>query len=155
MAHGTRNIAAGTTGSLTPDPAVAVDIISSVDYQRTKLADATEGSTSAIGIAANPLKVQNRRRGSADYDSGLVAVTNGSPASVTSSTIYPEGGFISNTSASQRKVTLTDGGNNAIATINVAPESTIPMPIPKSGSWAGLKAGADGTGVVLQVSGAQ
>jgi hypothetical protein len=155
MAFGSRTVAAGTSGSLSPDPAVAVDTVSGVDYERTKLADATEGSTSAIGVDANPLKVKNRRRGTSDYDSGRVSVTNGAPASVTASTIYPEGGTLSNTGSSTRKVTLTDAADNTLAVITLAAETTIELPVPKSGAWSGLKAGADGAGVVLQVSGAQ
>ncbi len=154
MAETTAPIAGGTTGSLA-DAAVAIDRIAGADYQRTKLTKSTTGSTTATGVDADPLIVKNRRRGTADYDSGLVAVTNGAPASVTATTIYPDGGTLANTATAQRKVTLTDGSNNSIGIITLAPESMVPLPVPKGGAWAGLKAGADGAGVVLQVAGGQ
>lgn len=154
MSDTTAPVAGGTTGSL-PDADVAINRIGGADYQYTKLKDATTDSTAATGVDANPFKVKNRRRGTSDYDSGLVAVTNGAPASVTASTIYPEGGVLANTSTSVREIALTDGSDNAIATIVLGPKSVIPLPVPVSGSWAGLKAGADGAGVVLQVAGGQ
>lgn len=147
-------IAGGTTGTLT-DSAPAIDRIASVDYQRVKLADGTADSTTAAGIDSNPLKVSNRRRGTSNYDSGLVPVTNGAPTSVTAATIYPEGGVLSNTAAVAIDVTLTDAAGNSIAVISMAPKSSIPLPVPKSGAWAGLKAGASAAGVVLQVAGGQ
>lgn len=151
MSNTTSSIDPGTS----PTVGVAVDQIAGANYQRTKLNDSTEGSTSEVGVDANPLKVRPRRRGTSDYDSGLVSVTNGAPASVTASTIYPEGGTLANTGASTRKVTLTNAADSAIAVLTIAPETTIPLPVPAAGSWAGLKAGADGTGVVLQVAGSQ
>jgi hypothetical protein len=154
MAETTAPIAGGTTGSLA-DAAVAIDRVSSADYQYTKLKKSTAGSQVSTGVDADPLIVANRRRGTSNYDSGLVAVTNGAPASVTASTIYPEGGTLANTSTGVREVTLTNGADAAIMTIVIGPKSVIPLPVPKSGSWAGLKAGADGAGVVLQVAGGQ
>lgn len=154
MAFGTRTVAGGTTGALADAP-VAVDTVSSADYQRIKKVDPTEGSTTAIGIETNPEKVKPVRRGSSDYDSGLVSVTNGAPASVTASTIYPEGGTVANTATSARKLTLTTAADGSIAVMTLAPESFVPLPVPTSGAWAGLKAGADGAGVVLHVAGRQ
>lgn len=151
MSFGTTSIDPGTS----PATPVAVDTIASAQFQRIKLTDATEGASGASGIDTAPLRVRNRRRGTADYDSGLVTVGNGAPASVTASTIYPEGGTVSNTAAVPRKLTLTDGSNASIGILTIAPETTIPLPVPASGAWAGLKAGADGTGVVLQVAGSQ
>lgn len=154
MSVTTAPIAGGTTGAL-PDAAVAIDRIAGSDYQLNKLVDATVGSTSPTGVDANPLVVKNRRRGTSDYDSGLVSVAVGAPAAVTGATIYPEGGFLSNTSTTERKVTLTNTAGSTIAVVDVAPENTIPLPVPGGGAWVGLKAGADGAGVVLQVAGGQ
>jgi hypothetical protein len=154
MSETTAPIAGGTTGAL-PDAAVAIDRIAGSDYQRTKLTESTTGSTTATGVDANPLKVLNRRRGTADYDSGLVSVTNGAPASVTTATIYPEGGTLSNPGAIAGDVTLTNTANGTIAVITMAPKSAIQLPVPRGGSWVGLKVGATVVGIVLQVSGAQ
>jgi hypothetical protein len=150
MAHGTASIDPGSS----PSVAVAVDAISGAHYQRTKLADATEGSTSPIGIDANPLRVRNRRRGTSDYDSGRVEVTNGSPASVTSSTIYPEAATVCNPTDSARKLTLTNTADQTLVVMTVAPQTTVPVPV-AGGAWVGLKAGADGSGLLLHVAGAQ
>jgi hypothetical protein len=152
MAFGTSSIDPGTS----PTTGVAVDAIAGVQYQRTKAADPNEGSTGAYGIDTNPLRVRPRRRGTSDYDSGRVAVGSGAPASVTASTIYPEGGTVSNTHATLTlELTLTDGSDNSIGTLTIAPKTTIPLPVPKSGAWAGLKAGGNGVGLVLQVAGSQ
>jgi hypothetical protein len=139
----------------TPSVPVAVDAISSVNYQINKLADGTEGSTSAIGVDANPFKVKNRRRGTADYDSGRVAVATPDPAEVTASTIYPESGIVTNTTTSARVLTLTNAADDTLLILTLAPKSTVQLPVPASGAWVGLKAGADGAGVVLQIAGAQ
>jgi hypothetical protein len=154
MAETTAEVAAGSEGDL-PNFLVHLDRVSGGDYQYTKLKKSTAGSQVSTGVDADPLIVANRRRGTSNYDSGLVAVTNGAPASVTASTIYPEGGTLANTSTGVREVTLTTGADAAIMTLVLGPKSVIPLPVPKSGSWAGLKAGADGTGVVLQVAGGQ
>lgn len=139
-----------------PTTPCAVDSVGGAQYQRTKLADPTEGNTGEWGNDAAPMRVRPRRRGTADYDSGLVAVTSGSPASVTATTIYPEGGTVSNTnSTGTRTLTLTDAAGNAIGTLEIPAKNFVALPVPRSGSWAGLKAGADGTGVVLQVAGSQ
>jgi hypothetical protein len=151
VSFGTSSIDPGTA----PTSAVAVDSIASALYQRTKAANPNADQTGAYGIDTDPVRVRPRRRGTADYDSGLVSVTNGVPASVTASTIYPEGGTVSNTTAAVRKLTLTNAADATIAILTLAPETTIALPVPRAGAWAGLKAGADGAGVVLQVAGAQ
>lgn len=152
MSRTTTPVAGGTTGSLA-DSAPAIDRVSGADYQMVKLADATTDATSATGVAANPLKVKELTRGTQVYDSGGVAVTNGAPASVTATTIYPKKGFISNTSNAVRLVTVVDGSDVAIATIELAPYASAPLPA--AGTWAGFKAGANGTGVILVVEGEQ
>ena len=155
MSVTTTPVAGGTTGSLA-DAAPSVDRIAGADYQRVKQIDPTVDSTTPIGTEANPQKVKPARRGTSDYDSGLVAVGSGAPASVTATTIYPEGGTVSNPHATQsRTLTLTNAADAAIGTMLLPPLSFQELPVPKSGAWAGLKAGADGTGVVLQVAGRQ
>jgi len=149
VSYGGTSVSAGDT----PTISVARDQVAGRDYQAIKAIDPTEGSTTPIGTESNPTKVKPIRRGTTDYDSGLVEVTNGSPASVTSSTIYPEGGTIGNTSSSVRTLTLTNTADANIAVMDLAPHSFLPLPVPQGGSWVGLKAGADGTGVVLQVAG--
>lgn len=154
MSVTTASVAGGTTGSL-PDIAVSVDRIASADYQRIKTIDPTADSTAPIGTESNPQKVKAARRGTQDYDSGVVALTNGAPTEVTAATIYPEGGTLSNATTSARVVTLTDGSDATIGVLTLAPQSMVALPVPSSGAWAGLKAGADGAGVVLQVAGRQ
>lgn len=135
---------------------VAVDRISTVDFQRIKLVDPTEGSTTAIGIASNPLKVQDRRRGTADYDSGVVEIANGAPASITGATIYPEAGFIANNATSVAVVLLVDAADGFLQVHTVAAKTTIPLPTPEgAGGWAGLKAGASVEDVYIHVAGGQ
>lgn len=103
---------------------VAVDTISSVEYQRFKLADATEGATTGIGINANPLKVQPRRRGTADYDSGMSGVP-ASSTSLTTSTTYVERVIVTNISDAQRSFSLTNtAGDEIISQLPLAPRET-------------------------------
>jgi hypothetical protein len=151
MAYGPTEIDPGSS----PSVPVAGDVIATVVYQATKDIDATEGSTSPIGVDANPKKVKNRRRGTADYDSGRVAVDTPAPAEVTAATIYPESGIVSNTTASARVLTLTNSADDTLLILTLAPKSTVQLPVPASGAWVGLKAGADGAGVVLQIAGGQ
>lgn len=135
---------------------VAVDQISSVNYQRVKLANSIEGSTAGIGTESAPLPVKNARKGTSDYDSANVTVTNGVPTSVTAATIYPEGATLNNNSSSARLVTLTNAADETLKVIAIQPQSDLQVAVPGgAGAWVGLKAGADGTGVVLQVSGRQ
>jgi hypothetical protein len=68
MSFGTRSVDPGTSLTLP----VAVDTIAGAEYQRVKLADPTADATGAFGVDANPLRVRSRRRGTTDYDSGLV-----------------------------------------------------------------------------------
>ena len=152
MSETSRTVAGGTTGSL-PDYAVAVDNAGSKDFQRIKLTDATTDSTSSIGIDANPLKVKNRRFGTSDYDSGVVAIPGTAPASVTTATIYPEQGFISNPTAAAIDVTLQNTAGTSFAVLTVAPKSVVPFPL--SGALVGLKAGASSAGCYLSVVGGQ
>jgi hypothetical protein len=152
MAVTTAPIAGGTTGSL-PDAAVAIDRISSADYQLTKATDPTVGSTSPIGVDANPLKVKARRAGTSDYDSGLVAVASPSPTAVTTATIYPEQGFIANPTSSAIDVTLTNTAGTTFLVVTIAAKSSIPFPC--GGALVGLKAGGSASGLILNVLGGQ
>lgn len=121
MAFGSVDIDPGNT----PSEPVAADVISTVNYQRIKLADGTEGSTTATGINANPLKVQQRTRGTSDYDSGNSAV----PAvdtEVTPTTTYVDKILLTNISDLARTVTLTNTAGNAILSqYALAPRSSV------------------------------
>lgn len=117
-------VAGGTTGALA-DSAPAIDRIGGDDYQMVKLADATTDATGGIGIDSNPLRVRDRRYGTADYDSGQVAVPS-STTSVTTSTVYIETILITNASATQRNYSLTDtAGNTLLDQFEVAPRNTV------------------------------
>ena len=147
-------IAGGTTGTLA-DAAPAIDRIASVDYQRVKHANPNADQTGAYGIETDPVRSKNVRRGTSDYDSGLVTVANGAPSSVTSATIYPEGGVLANTSTEVREITITNTADAVIGIMTLPPKEMKSIPVPTSGAWVGLKVGADGTGVVCQVAGRQ
>lgn len=128
MAHTTTPVAGGTTGTLA-DAAPAIDRISGADFQRVKLADATEGSSSTIGVDANPLRVRPRRRGTSDYDSGRVAVA-ATLTTITASTIYPEALLITNVTDTQRWFTLTNGADaEYLSQYPVAPRNTVVLPL--------------------------
>lgn len=96
-----------------------------------------------------------RRRGFDEYDSGNFAVTNGAPGVVTALTIYPEGGTIINPTDEPRVVTWTNTAGDVLGMKIVGARDTIQMPLPLSGSFVGLKMGADGAGVRAQVAGAK
>ncbi len=152
MSFTTSTLAAGgALGNVTP----AVDDISGALYQRGKAANPNADQTGAYGIDSDPVRVRHRRRGTSDYDSGTFAVTNGSPASVTTSTIYPEGGTITNTDAAAHLVTWTNTANDVLGNVVVQAKETIPWPLPNAGSFVGLKIGADGDGVRAQIAGGQ
>jgi hypothetical protein len=120
MAFGTTSIDPGSS----PSVAVAQDTVAGGIYQRVKLADPTEGSASAIGNDANPQKVKPRRRGTADYDSGMSAVPNVSTA-VTASTTYVERLIVTNISDAQRAFSLTNtAGDEVISQLPIAPHET-------------------------------
>lgn len=154
MSHTTTAIAGGTTGAL-PDANVAIDRNGSADYQRLKLADATEGSTTPIGTDANPLRVRNRRRGTSDYDSGRVAV-GATLAAITTATVYPEVILVTNTSVTQRWVTLTNtAGDEWISQYPVAPRQTVTFHLSPL-ELVGLKAQAEAAGaIVIAIAGGQ
>src|SRR4051812_48945616 len=97
-------VAGGTPGTLA-DAAPAIDRVSGVDYQRIKLANPNADQTGAYGIDSDPVRTRNRRRGTADYDSGNVAVSAGVPVAVTASTIYVLGGYLVNRTDSVQRVT--------------------------------------------------
>lgn len=113
------------------------------------------GGVKAKVDGANPLRVSARRRGTADYDSGMFDVATPGPALVTAATIYPEGGVIVNNDVAPHDVTITDGADAVKARMNIQGLSTLPIPIATSGEWAGWKVGADGAGVRCQVAGSQ
>ena len=120
MANGSVGIDPGAS----PSVEVAVDTIADVNFQRNKLVDGTEGSTSAIGVNANPLKVQPRVRGTADYDSGISAVPNTSTA-VTATTTYVDKILVTNASDTQRTFSLTNtAGGEIISQFPIAPRNT-------------------------------
>jgi len=151
VSFGTAAIDPGTT----PSTQVAVDTIASAQYQRTKAANPNADQTGAYGVDADPVRVRPRRRGIADYDSGMLDVANGAPVLVTGTTIYPESGVLVNTTAAARLVTVHDAAGNVLAVVNVQAQDSRPLPLAVSGAWVGWKIGADGAGVRAQVAGAQ
>lgn len=140
-----RTVAAGTTGSLTPDPVVAIDNIGGRDYQITKLYDATVDSTTPIGTDSNPMRVRDRRRGTSDYDSGSVSVAaNATPQAVTASTIYALGGYVVNRTDQVQKVTITDtAGDEILKSCPLQPGESKPLPIGDGVGLVGIKAGSE------------
>jgi hypothetical protein len=153
VSFGARTFAGGTTGAL-PDISTRVDTVSGQDIQVAKLADATEGSNTPVGTDANPLKTKPRRWGTQDFNTGLVAVTNGAPTSITAATVYPERAFATNKSTTtSQKLTLTNTADVVQQVHLIPPNTTIPLPC--AGSWVGIKAGADGADVVLKIDGEQ
>lgn len=152
MSYGTTSIDPGTS----PSVGVASDAIASVVYQRIKLADATEGATTGIGIAGNPLKVQPRRLGTADYDSGNSAVPS-SLTAVTASTIYPEGGYVTNIGDVDKWFTVTNtAGDEVCSRLVIAARSTVRLPFAPGMALVGLKWQAETVSCLrAQVWGAQ
>lgn len=138
MSYGTDTVAGGTTGSL-PDVAVATDQISGAKYQRVKLADPNADQTGAYGIDSAPLRVRQRRRGTADYDSGNVAVT-ASLVAVTSATVYLMGGYAVNLTDQVQWVTLTDtAGDEIMSQFPLQPRESKPIPVNDEVQFVGLK----------------
>jgi hypothetical protein len=157
MAYGTSTVAGGTTGTLSDVP-VAQDTSGGAVFQRTKDTDGTEGSTTAIGIDSNPKRVRPRRRGTADYDSGVFAVDGADPivpGVVTAATIYPESGVLINDSQQVREVRWTNSAGGLLGVATIQPKQAVQMPLPASGAWVGLKIGASGDSVRAQIAGAQ
>jgi hypothetical protein len=150
----TTTVAGGTTGSLADVP-VATDSIAGAKYQRVKQANPNADQTGAYGIDTDPFRVRPRRRGTADYDSGIFDVTNGAPASVTTATIYPEGGVVINDSTEVREVRWTNTADALLGVVQLQPKEPKPLPVPLAGSWVGLKMGANGANVRAQIAGAQ
>lgn len=98
------------------------------------------------------------RRGSADYDSGIVPITAVSPAApalVTSATIYPEGGYVANTTDEPILATLTDTSGAVFFRKRIDGGDTVPIPLAPGCSLAGWKAGADVAGLNVCMWGAQ
>jgi predicted solute-binding protein len=123
MAETTAPIAGGTTGSLA-DAAVAIDRISAVDYQYVKLKVSTAGSTTSTGVDASPLVVRERKFGTADYDSGQLAVPDSSTA-VSTAVVYIDKILVTNITTSQRTYSLTNtAGDVLISEAPIAPHET-------------------------------
>lgn len=141
MAFATDTVAGGTTGAL-PDVAVATDQIAGAKYQRVKLADPNADQTGAAGIDSNPIRVRNRRQGSADYDSGSVAVAN-SLTAVTGATIYLEGFLLVNLTSQVQSVDVTDtAGNEILKAYPLQANDTKHFPLGDDGpTLVGIKAG--------------
>jgi hypothetical protein len=151
VSFGTSSIDPGAAPSL----AVATDAIASALYQRVKQANPNADQTGAYGIDSDPVRVRPRRRGIADYDSGPVAVPNSAPAAVTAAAIYPEGGYVVNSSAVPVEVTVTDTAGNLLFFQEIAPKKTEQLPFTPGMGITGLKWGANAAGISGQVWGAQ
>lgn len=143
MSFGTDIVAGGTTGSL-PDVAVASDQIAGAKYQRLKLADPNADQTGAYGIDSNPMRVRPRRQGTADYDSGSVAVASAITA-VTTATVYVEGILLVNLTSQVQNVDLTDtAGAEILKAFPLQANETRVIPAVGGMPLVGIKAGAGG-----------
>lgn len=144
MPFGTTSIDPGAT----PSVPVARDSIGGDIYQRVKIANPNADNAGAYGIDSDPIRVRPRRKGTADYDSGNVAVANGAPASVTTSTVNLEGGYVSNNSTSNRLVTIQNTADLVHWAFLLGPQEHRALPI-MGGAFVmvGIEIGADGTGV--------
>ncbi len=139
MAYQTDSIDPGTSPTL----AIYNDATPSGHVQAIKLLDATSGSTTAIGVDGHPLRTAQRRRGTADYDSGSVSVT-ASLAAITSSTIYVLGGYVVNITNQVRLVTLTDAaGDEVLSNYPLQPGETKDLPVRDGVAMVGIKVMAD------------
>jgi hypothetical protein len=148
-----------TTSSIDPGSSpslpVAVDSISSALYQRNKQVDPTEGSTSAIGVDANPWKVKPRRFGTSDYDSGRI-VAPSSATQITATTTYVERILLTNLTDTERSYTLTNAADaEVISQYPIAPRMSVVLDLGGM-AIAGLKHLASaGSAVAIQIVGAQ
>lgn len=95
------------------------------------------------------------RRGSSDYDSGIVPIAATAPAVVTATTIYPEGGYVANTGDQAILATLTDTAGSVFFRKRIEGGDTVPIPVAPGCSLVGVKAGADIAGLNLHIWGAQ
>lgn len=146
---------AGRVGNESTTVPVRGDTIAGGVVQAFKELDATEESSTPIGTDANPKKVKPRRRGTADYDSGNFAVNDGAPSQVTAATIFPEGGVLINDTNEVREFRWTDASDVLQGVKTVEPKDSIDWPLPKSGSFEGLKVGALGGGCRAHIAGGQ
>jgi len=156
VSFGTDTVAGGTTGAL-PDVAVASDQVAGAKYQRLKLADPNADQTGAYGIDSNPMRVRPRRQGTADYDSGSVAVAANVTA-VTGATVYVEGMLLVNLTSQVQFVDVTDtAGNEILKAYPLQANDTKPIPSVGGMPLVGIKAGAGGNAgaVKLRVWGTQ
>jgi hypothetical protein len=111
-------------------------------------------ATKSLGGAIYQLTTP-MRRGSSDYDSGVVAIAAGNPAVVTASTIYPEGGCVVNTGDTAILATLTNTAGDVFFRKRVEGGDTVPIHVSPGFSLVGVKAGADIAGLNLAIWGAQ
>lgn len=114
-------------------------------------------ATKSLGGAIYQLTTP-MRRGSSDYDSGIVpitAISPAAPAAVTGATIYPEAGYVVNTTDGPILVTLTDTSGAVFFRKRVDGGDTVPIPIGPGLSLVGWKAGADVAGANVHLAGAQ
>lgn len=96
-----------------------------------------------------------RRRGTADYDSGIVAIASPGPGVITASTVYPEGGYIVNTGDTPILATLTDTSGAVFYRRTIEGRDTQPIPVGPGCSFVGVKASADAAGLSLHLFGGQ
>lgn len=145
MSFGTSPIDAGTNPTL----GVATDNVGGVLVQRIKLVDPNADQAGAYGIDSNPMRVRPRRLGTADYDSGSVAVASGAPGVVTAATVFLEGLILVNLSALVQIVNLTDtAGAEICKDFPLAPNQTFPVPVGRGMTMVGIKAGCGNPNVV-------
>lgn len=132
-----------------PTSPIAVDNVAGAKYQRTKLANPNEDQSGAYGIDSDPIRVRNRRRGSTDYDSGITAITGSAaaPAALTAATLYVLGGYVTNTTAAQIAVTVTNTAGTAIwSSKPIGPRETVELPLRAGAEAVGIKVGAGAGG---------
>lgn len=151
MAFNTSGIDPGAA----PTTLVAVDTVAGAQIQRVKLVSGTEGDAGESGTDAAPLRVRARRRGTADYDSGNFAIAASAPVQITATTIYPEGGYIVNSTDVPLVVLLHDAGGAIIYNRVIAPHDTVSLPFSPGMVLFGWKAGADAAGARMQLWGGQ
>lgn len=126
MSYGTTSFDTGPS----PDVSVHRDSTGAGLIPTAKLIDATEGSSSPIGVDANPLRVRPRVRGTADYDSGLTAVPTGL-TQLTAATVYLQSAFFHNTHATAA-ITVTvqnTAGLKFLDAVPLGPKEWIRVPL--------------------------
>lgn len=156
MAFAGRTVAAGTPGSLSPDPVVRVDNVAGQDVEVVKLADGTEGSVTPIGVPSNPLSVKTFDRGSAIYDSGRTAVP-AAAAALTAATVYVKRIIVQNVTAAEQAFSATNtAGDVEYDRVPIAPRERRIFD-EGDAEWVGIRIHANGqaTALVVRVVGRQ